>query len=43
VQMLARCLVLHGNSMQPAKLAHHMDRHVALHYVLANEQEHGRP
>jgi hypothetical protein len=44
VQMLAHCLVLHVNCLQPSKLVHHTDRYVPLHYVIiANEWEHGRP
>jgi hypothetical protein len=43
MQILTHCLMLHGNSLQPTKLVHHMDRQVSLHYVIANEQEHGCP
>jgi hypothetical protein len=43
VQILARCLMLHGNSLQPTKLAHHIDGQVPLHYIIVNEREHGSP
>jgi hypothetical protein len=43
VQILARCLVLHDNSLQPGKLAHHMVRKMPLHYVVANEREFSPP
>jgi hypothetical protein len=43
MQSMACRLVLHGNSLQPAKLAHHTNRQVPLHYVVANEQDNGRP
>jgi hypothetical protein len=39
MQSMARQLVLHGNSLQPAKLAHHTDRQV----LVANEQDNGHP
>jgi hypothetical protein len=42
MQRMARRLVLHGNSLQPTKLAHHTDRQVTLHYVVANERENDR-
>jgi hypothetical protein len=35
--------MLHGNSLQSAKLAHHMDRQVPLHYVVANKRDNNRP
>jgi hypothetical protein len=43
VQRMDRRLVLHDNSLQPAKLAHHTDRQVPLHYVVANKRDNGRP
>jgi hypothetical protein len=39
MQSMARQLVLHGNSLQPAKLAHRTDRQV----LVANERDNGRP
>jgi hypothetical protein len=43
VQRMTHQLVLHGNSLQSAKLAHHTDRQVPLHYVVANKRDNGRP
>jgi hypothetical protein len=43
MQSMAHQLVLHDNSLQPAKLAYHTDRQMPLHYVVANEQDNDRP
>jgi hypothetical protein len=43
MQRMAHWLVLHDNSLQPAKLVHHTDSQVPLHYVVANERENDYP
>jgi hypothetical protein len=43
MQSMAHRLVLHDNSLQPAKLAYHTDRQVPLNYVVAKEQDNDHP